>query len=314
MIRRRPIITRARGMTLLELLLAVAILASLSALTASLWGQVSSWSRGDASLAETMRVQRVIELLRQQWGDRRRLVVAGAAGGARYGSVEEGVEIARDRIAFLTATPLLFPDWGLVHCAYVIEPDLSSPPGPESRFDLVYEESRIVRFDLVIRGGVDRDGRPITRRTTLLKGCRNLRFERFGKDARFEVQSSDISEASAAPTVESSDDKASFDDDPALRSAIDELTRGPGVGSGATVAARELSRRAWFEAESRAANAGSDETEQEQRTPKWRRIDRDFDKFIPAVRLIGLAPGAGDRGEPAEAEEFACVLVVRALR
>lgn len=159
-------------MTLLEVILATTILASITALIAALWTQMRSWS-GDAALVhESMTLQRVVDLMQDQWADRRESVALDE---------EENTVLAGEQgLAFVTSTGILFPDWPLVRVEYTIEIDPDLPPGSGGApWRLLYRETRITDLTGPPPTGTGADGEPLKREHVLLGRCRELRFEQF---------------------------------------------------------------------------------------------------------------------------------------
>ena len=178
MIRRHHPIRRTRprhGFTLLELLLAITILASISALVAALWTQTSAWAGENGSTLKTMRLPRVLELLQAQWADRR--------GAFRLDEAGSSVIAEPDRLSFITATPILFPDWPVVRAQYIVERDYDTPPGAPPAWRLAYIETRLSDLskppeeaeDLIAQGRGEDAGNYI-----LLSNLASLSFDRFG--------------------------------------------------------------------------------------------------------------------------------------
>lgn len=170
-----------RGFTLLELLLAVAVLAVIAVLIAALMGQARSWDEANGSQANVMRVSRVTELLNRQWSDRRTAV--------SIGNENQRVIAKPKRLEFITASPVLHPGWPLVQASYVLERDPNPPAGlPAGEyFAMVYEEARISRLGeatgaerLQMSSPSTDDERPARRE--LLRGLTSARFERFGPE------------------------------------------------------------------------------------------------------------------------------------
>ena len=187
-----------RALTLLELLLAVTILASTMALVASVWAQAGAWTDDAGRFAGAMREHRTIAVMRAQWEDRR----AQAAPGERpvFATTDHTT------LSFVTATTLLFPDWPLALVAYRIEPDPdhTSPDGVPWR--LVYRETRLTGADGAPEPtALDGSGEPYWRETVLFDNCRALAWERFGpeeaedEDRERAAEERDGAEADEAP-------------------------------------------------------------------------------------------------------------------
>lgn len=167
---------RRRAFTLLEVVLATAVLAAVSTLAALMFAQARSWNDSNASHFRTMRVARATELMTRQWADRRSAVPVDAAGAKVIATPTE--------LTFVTATPVLHHGWPLVLATYRIEPDSPSPTG-ERRFRLLYEESRVSRLAFTgdaresqMTNPATSDEKPLS--VPLLSGLGAVRFERFG--------------------------------------------------------------------------------------------------------------------------------------
>lgn len=185
--------TSRRAMTLLEVVLAVTLLASMSAVLASLWAQASAWTDDSTSHHRAMRLARVTEMVRSQWADRRTSAALDSAGASAV--VEPGA------LTFVTATAVLEPGWALVRARYVVERDYETGVGVQAAWRLVYEELPLV--DLAAPAGVpgerlgtaDNRARnlvesPREKRILLLAGCGELRWERFGRSLDVEDEGS----------------------------------------------------------------------------------------------------------------------------
>lgn len=261
------------AMTMLELILAITILASITALIAALWGQSRDWARDSTEQFRAVRLQRVLELMRAQWDDRRAAIAPKAGAVVSAAALPNSVE-------FYTATPIIFTDWPLVRAAYRIEVVRGFDGAPDT-YDLVYEEyplrraeqdaaldrdggrdpAQLTTAEQVIddqsRGGaagsdglVRLNGRGVSNRLVLLQGCAQLKFERFG----------------------------------ALGTPVERL----GV-----VRTGERS-----EGERRRGDVDPIDAQW-----KWREYDKPIEEQIPVVRLVGEY----------QMEPFACILVVNGL-
>lgn len=166
-----------RAFTLLEMLIALTILASITAGIGVFWAQANAWERDNGAHRETLRLERVTRMLREQWNGRRALALEddGDAGG-------DGVRVNAGGVSFTTSRAVLFPSWGLVRVRYVIERD---PAGgvDGTAYRLVYEEMRVLDASApgaVGVDGTDPRGRPVGAREVLLDGLTALRMERWG--------------------------------------------------------------------------------------------------------------------------------------
>lgn len=166
-----------RAFTLLEVVLGVAVLATVCTLAALAISQARSWSDSESQQSRALRLARVGELFNRQWGDRRNAAPISQSGGS---SVLEPA-----RIDFLTATPILHTGWPLVVASYVIKEDFTPGRAPGRWYRLEYEESRVSRLGVgsqaeqsQLKTPATADEKPL--KAVLLPACRSLRFERFG--------------------------------------------------------------------------------------------------------------------------------------
>lgn len=285
---------RSGAFTLVELLVAVAILSAVFALVASLWGQGSGWNSDIERQSDGLRLQRVLTMMKDQWSNRRMSVPLG--------SDKVPVVVTDGQLSFTTATPILFPDWPLVVATYRFE--------QEREFDrvglwrVVYEESRVSSApvesaDLAIsetnwEGGRDPRGRPLRARTVLIDGLSSLGVERFGPSA------------------------AGDETIPEKRRSLAESENGTAAGSGQSerdkqLADRDQARSARKKAETAAAEAGAEDdaeaaltdSEKEARRARWRPMEvGGYLGLVPSVRVVGEV----------DKERFACVFVILASR
>lgn len=155
-------------MTLLELLVAIAIMVALVGLTGALWAQTGDWA-ADASLHQrTLRLEHARSLFERQWRERRPAIrLDGVDGGP--------IAMRPDRFEFVTGRPALFPDAGLVRATYRIEPI----EGDARRARLVYEEHRLLDPAFSERRERDDMGAPAVDRVVLLDDCEALRWEQY---------------------------------------------------------------------------------------------------------------------------------------
>lgn len=176
-----------RAMTLLEVVLAVTLLAAMSGLIATLWTQATRMSDDGNGQHRAMRLARVLEMLHSQWADRRTSVKLGKGGSS--------IEIAPDVLTFITATAVLEPGWPIVRARYVVERDYQTGVGVQSAWRLIYEELPIV--DLNSPQGrpassADSVARPLgaprEKRVVLLNGCHELNWQRFGRSELLESE------------------------------------------------------------------------------------------------------------------------------
>ncbi len=165
---------RLVGFTLLEMLLAVAVIASIAMLGSSMWMQATEVSAVAQGRERGLLLQRVGVLMRDQWADRRALDLPGED----QGSVElGGVRFGPDAIGFNTSRAILLTDAPLVRVEYRI---VSREDGLQ---DLIYIEQPVTAFS---DSGLNREsgGRSVAeaRRVAipLLEGCRAISMRRFG--------------------------------------------------------------------------------------------------------------------------------------
>jgi hypothetical protein len=154
-------------MTLLELLVAIAIMVAVVGLTGALWAQTGDWAADSALHERTLRLEHARSLFERQWRERRPAI--------RLDSVDGGpVALRPDRFEFVTGRPALFPEAGLVRASYLLQPVGGDP----SRLRLVYEEHRLLRPEFSERRERDELGAPAVDRVVLLDDCADLRWER----------------------------------------------------------------------------------------------------------------------------------------
>lgn len=158
---------RQPGFTLLEVLLALSVLSIISVLAGAMWRQASGWSRENGAAQEAMRLQRVTELMRAQWADRRNSTALDDAN--------RRVVATPTSLSFITATPILFPEWPMVIATYEIEREPGSPLGELATSTLRYTETPLARLDKAPDAGV-----APTRSLAMLSRVRSLRWERYG--------------------------------------------------------------------------------------------------------------------------------------
>lgn len=197
------------GFTLLELLLATTILVAITALIAATWGQMQRWNSENAAHRQSMRLHRVLGMMRDQWQDRRTTVAID----------ENGAEIAASptRIDFVTATPILFPEWPIVRASYFFEPDPDAPPGSGWRSRLMYQEARVADMSAPPKEGYDALGLELDRSMVLLSSCEELRFERFGPRVPDPEEDKPDARGSRLPQAREADDDAPINKDEQYR-------------------------------------------------------------------------------------------------
>ena len=278
--RHRPIPMRARrAFTLLELLLATTVLAAITALVAVTWAQMSDWAGDGTRDRESMRLHRVVRLMTDQWEDRRSTVPIGEEN--------QPVVTTSRGFTFMTATPILFPDWPIVQASYQIVPSPDRRPGDPDVWDLMYTEERLVSFGAsekdddeteaereARRNAIDVNGRELVRELRLLHHCPKLYFERFGVAATIDLPATAIG-------AKGEDSAVATDEDGEPAEAVDPLD------SGAIELAQE--------------SGVSDEEINDAMMRRWRPHE-DYDGPIWAIRVIGTFMD----------QEFSCVFAIRA--
>jgi prepilin-type N-terminal cleavage/methylation domain-containing protein len=166
---------RRRGMTLLELLLATTILASIMGLVAMLYGHSASWAAGNQEQSDALRLHRVLQVLSDQWATRRRIAEPNVI------VLGESIDVDDERLRFLTATPILFPEWPLAWVEYRVEVDPEHRGRGGLHRRLVYRETRVVDVgEDPDHRAFGPDGRRLGEAIVLLDDCAELRWERFG--------------------------------------------------------------------------------------------------------------------------------------
>lgn len=193
---RTPPAPSRTAFTLLEVLLAITILASMSVLIASMWGQSAAWGDDNTSDHERMRLQRVLALIRDQWSTRTATVAMDDFG--------QTVDTTHESITFTTTTPILHPDVAIVEASYRIERDLDALGiGPLGAWKLVYRERRIA--DPTARPDEQDTRRATVDSIDLLSACSQLTLERFGPETLIALPGDDDPEAPEAPQDKETD-------------------------------------------------------------------------------------------------------------
>jgi type II secretory pathway pseudopilin PulG len=240
-------------MTLLEVVLAVTILAAMSGLIASMWTQATRMADDGGGQHRAMRLARVLEMMRSQWADRRTSVKLGRGGSS--------VTVEPEAMTFITATAILEPGWPIVRARYVVERDYDTGTGALAAWRLVYEELPVVDLESpldqpgdsekALAPGERRAERPVEspkeKRLMLLAGCAELGWERFGKSDRAEVEEAE----------RSAENEVSESNDPSTTFATRRNATAPA----------------------------------EERTSEWRPLVEGFRGKTPAVRLFGEFEG-----------------------
>ncbi|XHC24719.1 MAG: type II secretion system protein [Phycisphaerales bacterium] len=158
------------GFTLLEVVLAIAVLVAVASLGSALWTQAGDASLGAQQRERGLKLQRIGTFLRDQWSQRRVLDPLvddeDEAGLPRIVFSETGV-------TFPTAKAMLFGDAPLVEARYEVRRRSGG------RADLWYIESPITRFgsDAAVES---RHGFEAERREVLLLAAGSFEVERYG--------------------------------------------------------------------------------------------------------------------------------------
>jgi len=122
-------VRRDRGMTLLELLVAMTLVGMMAVVASALWGQLRSWGEEAARAEAALRPHRAAMMLREQWGGRHSIDDEDETVGR--------VQAGPGGVSFLTTRPVLHPGWPVVEASY----------GHERQDDgtsaLVYSERRV---------------------------------------------------------------------------------------------------------------------------------------------------------------------------
>lgn len=286
------------------------MLAGIALMVSILWATLANWQADAADQQERMRLHRVTELLREQWADRR-TTTPMEEGGREYTVTDRS-------IAFVTAMPILFPEWPLVAVSYTIERSDNTIGG--TRTALVYEERRLLDVtEPPPTNPRDEQGRPLIRRMVLIDGAQDLAWQRFGRLTERQQEQAAAGRSTApaeqaeelSPTEQREADRAARRAGTAVRSRDSNI-----YGFQSPLAELDLHR----------PDRRTDLDDPELN--RWRPIEPEFVGRLSAVRLVGLAPAVlppprtlrtdepfdeqwlPPATQTQEQELFACVLIV----
>ena len=271
-------VTPARAFTLIETVLAVTLIASVTALAAMVWSSAVSHVEAADDTAAAADAQRIVELATAQWQSRRTIKAIEERGGQDAGLIA----FAHDGVSFVTTRAVVFTDWPLVHVTYrVVQND-------DGTASLVYLETRVMNTtgDDPLVGGLGADGRARTAGIELIANSDSLTVERYGIAPLF---LDDPDWVRRAP-LDFVNDGASQSTN---RSTADTIIR---LNNDETVSIDMASQRALY----------GDPTVPELVTPRWRTFlaTDPLEGPPPAVRITGTL-----KGEP-----FTCVFANRDSR
>lgn len=168
-----------RAFTLLEMLLAVAILVSVAGLGSVLWMQSTESAAAAVQRERGLHLQRVGTMLRDQWSARRAMVLPGEELPIGSG----GVVFRADGFSFVSAMGVLEPSAALVRAEYRVV------RRQDGLFDLHYEEVPLRRF-----GASELDRETVPMKLLLLEGCEAIVLSRYGLGADdAEVETGEVS-------------------------------------------------------------------------------------------------------------------------
>ncbi len=223
---------RARGMTLLEVVIATSAMLSITVLVAALWAQTRGWSRENAAHHAALRLDRTLNLLDEQWANRVLGVSLDSAENAA------AVTLTDHKLIFITTTPILHRDAPFVRVTLSTDKPAAMVVGQRSVASLVYSEARVVNPAAGADDSAVRDERSIV----LIEDIEDIRFERWVDEslgvaatresggARWQAVTSAVSIAAAerSDTAERADAPPS--DAPPARRRSDRLLAGRLIG------------------------------------------------------------------------------------
>ncbi len=121
--------TTRRAFTLLEVVIATTVMGLLTLLISALNAQLRDWSVDAAEGGESLRVQRAVEFMRDQW-----------AGRVSLPGRDESIQTSPAYLSFVTTRPALDPAFPVVRATYRW---VAREAGEQRVFDLVYEEAPV---------------------------------------------------------------------------------------------------------------------------------------------------------------------------
>ena len=269
-----------RAFTLLEVLLAVTVMGMITVLIASMNAQLRDWTERGSERAESVRIQRAIEFMRDQWSSR-----VNTAGGRG-----EGLLTAPGYLSFVTSAPALDPGAPLVRATYRWV-ERRTDDG-NARYDLIYEESPVGRV------GPERRGRDEAQQDRRARGADQPAQQRTESPPRDEQEIQ--REQTRREAL-----RARVDDPEHTWTLIESCEHGrwERYGQGAIILRNDAAKL-----EDRAPTSeyalATDAVLRAQRRPSWRDYDEEIPENARAVRI------AGERGK----EPFTCVFVTAASR
>jgi hypothetical protein len=157
--------------TLLETLLAITVLASMSLLIAQAYRIAHESVSGGAHMERAVTVQRVLRLAADQWSYRRSVPLETTSDDEQPED-SGGPKLLPDRVGFITATPVINPRWPLVEATYRIVPSRNIESAAPV-WDLVYDERPLASLQAV-RQAKNYDVSTLV----VLSSCDELRMDR----------------------------------------------------------------------------------------------------------------------------------------
>lgn len=159
------------GMTLLEVILAITALASITTLVAALWAQMRDWTAENASHHVALARERALSLFSEQWDSRVLTVSLGDTGAP-------AVTLDPHTLTFITTTPLFFRQAPMARVVYHVVKKGGMVVGQSAVYHLMYKESPV--WSPVSAAQSPRAlANAQTRTLTLFDHADDLRFERW---------------------------------------------------------------------------------------------------------------------------------------